>query len=224
MQTIISYAGFLWAGAQMTILLTFGGCLLALLAAFAAGLGRLSSFRPIKWVSIAYIEFFRGTSCLVQMFWMFYVLPYAGISLSPITSGIVALGLNIGAYGAEVVRAAILAVPRSQREAGVALNFTRFQRLYYIEIPQAIPIMLPPFGNLAVDLMKLSAVTSLITISDLTFKAQLMRNSTGETVGPFLSILVVYFLIASAILAFVSFLERRLRAGREGIQRMSGAR
>jgi polar amino acid transport system permease protein len=222
METLTAYSGFLWSGTCMTLLLTAGGSLLALVMAFAAGLGRLSPIRPVKWLSVAYIEFFRGTSCLVQMFWMFYALPYFGLSLSPLTAGILALGLNIGAYGAEVVRGAILAVPRDQREAGIALNFTRAQRLLHIELPQAIPIMLPPFGNLAVDLMKLSSVASLITIADLTFRAQLIRNSTGETLWPFLAILVIYFIIASGILAIVSVAERRLRPGREGIDRMQG--
>ena len=206
----------------MTLLLTGGGCLLALFMAFVAGLGRLSPYRSVKWLSVIYIEFFRGTSCLVQMFWMFFALPYFGVTLSPMLAGILALGLNIGAYGAEVVRGAILAVPRDQREAGVALNFTRVQRMRYIELPQAIPIMLPPFGNLAVDLMKLSAVASLITIADLTFRAQLIRNSVGETLWPFLAILVIYFIIASGILAVVSLGERRFMPGREGMSRMQG--
>ena len=221
MQTLTEYGGFLWSGTLMTIVLTLGGCALALVMAFVAGLGRLSPVRPLKWLSVAYIEFFRGTSCLVQMFWMFYALPYFGVSLEPLTAGILTLGLNIGAYGAEVVRSAVLAVPRSQREAGIALNYSPLQRLRYIELPQAIPMMLPPFGNLAVDLMKLSAVASLIMISDLTFRAQLIRNSTGETLWPFLAILVIYFIIASVILAVVSLAERRLSAGREGVRGVS---
>ncbi|MGN6534739.1 MAG: ectoine/hydroxyectoine ABC transporter permease subunit EhuC [Mesorhizobium sp.] len=216
MQTLTEYGGFLWSGTLMTIVLTLGGCALALVMAFVAGLGRLSPVRPLKWLSVAYIEFFRGTSCLVQMFWMFYALPYFGVSLEPLTAGILTLGLNIGAYGAEVVRSAVLAVPRSQREAGIALNYSPLQRLRHIELPQAIPMMLPPFGNLAVDLMKLSAVASLIMISDLTFRAQLIRNSTGETLWPFLAILVIYFIIASVILAVVSLAERRRSGGREG--------
>jgi polar amino acid transport system permease protein len=221
MQTLTEYGGFLWSGTLMTIVLTLGGCTLALVMAFVAGLGRLSPVRPLKWLSVAYIEFFRGTSCLVQMFWMFYALPYFGVSLEPLTAGILTLGLNIGAYGAEVVRSAVLAVPRSQREAGIALNYSPLQRLRHIELPQAIPMMLPPFGNLAVDLMKLSAVASLIMISDLTFRAQLIRNSTGETLWPFLAILVIYFIIASVILAVVSLAERRLSAGREGVRGVS---
>ena len=158
----------------------------------------------------------------MQMFWMFYALPYFGVTLPPLLAGILALGLNVGAYGAEVVRGAILAVPRNQREAGIALNFTPLQRLRYIELSQAIPAMLPPFGNLAVDLMKLSAVASLITIADLTFRAQLIRNSTGETLWPFLAILFIYFVIASIILAIVSVAERRFSLGHEGIKRMRG--
>lgn len=218
METLLSYANFLWSGTLMTLLLTLGGGLLALAMSFLAGLGRLSPRRAVKWASIGYIEFFRGTSCLVQMFWAFYALPYFGIFLPPLLAGIVALGLNVGAYGAEIVRGAILAVPKDQHEAGIALNYSRAQRLRYILLPQAIPVMLPPFGNLAVDLMKLSAVASLITIADLTFRAQLIRNSTGETLWPFMAILVIYFIIASAILKAISTAEGCLQAGREGLK------
>lgn len=120
------------------------GSALALVVAFVAGLGRISRHAAVRWLATAYIEFFRGTSIFVQLFWIYFVLPMTGAELTPMQAGVMALGLNVGAYGAEVVRGAILAVPRDQHEACVAVNLTRFQRMRHIILPQALPLMLRP--------------------------------------------------------------------------------
>ena len=150
----------------------------------------------------------------MQLFWIFFVLPFLGIKLEPMTAGILAIGLNMGSYGSEVVRGAVLAVDRGQREASIALNYSRYQTMRYVVIPQAIPVMLPTFGNQGIELLKLTAVVSLITISDLTFSAQLIRTATGLTLEPFLAIMVIYFILSSCIVQLVSFLEKRLNKSR----------
>ena len=132
--------------------------------------------------------------------------------------GVLALGLNVGAYGAEVVRGAILAVPKDQLEASVALNFTRVQRMRHVILPQAFPLMLPTFGNNAIELLKATAVVSLISLTDMTFQAQVVRSQTGSTLFPFATILVLYFLMALAISAVVRGLERRLTRGLDGVR------
>ncbi len=200
-------------GAVTTVELTVLGCALALAMAFLAGLGRLSRFFLARASATVYIEFFRGTSIFVQLFWAFFVLPLIGIPISPFTAGVLALGLNVGAYGAEVVRGAVLAVPREQHEAGVALNLTRWQRLRHVILPQALVLMLPTFGNNAIELLKGTAVVSLISIADMTFQAQVVRSQTGNTAIPFLTILVLYFLISLAISRSVRGLERHLSQG-----------
>lgn len=189
------------------------GGALAAAAAFAAGLGRLSPFSSLRWLSAAYVEVFRGTSALVQLFWFYYVLPLFGLKLGAMLTGIVVLGLNSGSYGAEVVRGAIQAVPTSQREAAIALNLTPRQTLWRIIIPQAIPAMMPPAGNLLIELLKNTALVSLITIADLTFEAQLLRAATLRTVRIFALILVIYFACALIITAGMRFAERRLSYG-----------
>ena len=103
------------------------------------GLMRLSKNPIIQSTATVYIEFFRGTSLLVQLFWVYYVLPFFGISLEAFTAGVVALGLNFGAYGAEIVRGGILAVPKGQWEAAFALNFSSSKRMKNIIIPQIFP-------------------------------------------------------------------------------------
>ncbi|MRX50656.1 ectoine/hydroxyectoine ABC transporter permease subunit EhuC [Paracoccus sp. S-4012] len=212
------YLTLIVQGAWVTVKLTVMGSILALLVAFPAGLGRLSRHAPVRWLATAYIEFFRGTSIFVQLFWIYFVLPFAGLSLTPMQAGVTALGLNVGAYAAEVVRGAILAVPREQFEATVALNLTRFQRMRHVILPQALPLMLPTFGNNAIELLKATAIVSLISLSDMTFQAQVVRSQTGSTLIPFLTILLLYFLMSSVISTGVRALERRVTRGLDGVR------
>lgn len=207
------YLGLILQGAVVTLELTVLGCALALIMAFVAGLGRISALASVRWLATLYIEFFRGTSVFVQLFWAYFVLPLFGIPISPLQAGVLALGLNVGAYGAEVVRGAVTSVPKEQREACVALNLSRLQSLRHVILPQALVVMLPTFGNNAVELLKATAVVSLISLSDMTFQAQVVRAQTGNTAVPFITILVLYFLMASVITALVRGLERRLSAG-----------
>jgi polar amino acid transport system permease protein len=208
--------GYLWLilqGAVVTAELTLTGCALALVMAFITGLGRLSRFAAVRWLATTYIEFFRGTSIFVQMFWAYFVLPLFGVPITPMQAGVLALGLNVGAYGAEVVRGAILAIPREQYEACTALNLTRFQRMRFVILPQALVLMLPTFGNNAIELLKGTAIVSLISLADMTFQAQVVRAQTGNTAFPFLTILVLYFLMATAIGTVTRRLERGLSEG-----------
>jgi polar amino acid transport system permease protein len=212
------YFPIILQGAWITAQLTVYGCALAFVLAFAAGLGRLSRFFAVRALATAYIEFFRGTSIFVQLFWVYFVLPLFGLSLTSLQAGVLALGLNVGAYGAEVVRGAILTVPKEQHEAGVALNLTRRQSLRHIILPQAFVVMLPTFGNNAIELLKGTAVVSLISLADLTFQAQVVRAQTGSTAFPFLTILVIYFVFALVISFGVRGLERHLVRGLDGMR------
>jgi polar amino acid transport system permease protein len=198
--------------------LTLMGSALAVVVAFAAGLGRLSRFMAVRALATTYIEFFRGTSIFVQLFWVYFVLPFAGITLTPLQAGVLALGLNVGAYGAEVVRGAVKAIGREQREACIALNLTRFQAMRHIVLPQALPLMLPTFGNNAIELLKGTAVVSLISLSDMTFQAQVVRAQTGSTLIPFATILLLYFVMAWLISLGMRWLERRVSRGLDGVR------
>ena len=207
-------------GFKVTVWVTLISTVMGGIFSFAFGIGKMSCFWPVRMISDVYIEIFRGTSLLVQLFWLFYALPLLGVSLSPISAGIWALSLNIGAYGAEVVRGAILAVDKGQYEAAKALNFAPSRTLWTVLIPQAVVEMMPPFGNLVVQNMKDSALVSLITLSDLTFKAQTIRNETLQTVPIYVITLLLYFLLALVLTAIMKWLERILTAasGREGVR------
>jgi polar amino acid transport system permease protein len=212
------YIGLILEGALVTIELTVAGSALALVMAFLAGLGRLSGFLLLRAIATAYIEFFRGTSIFVQLFWAYFVLPFIGISLTPFQAGVLALGLNVGAYGAEVVRGAIQSIGREQYEACIALNLGRWQAMRKVILPQALLVMLPTFCNNAIELLKATAVVSLISLTDMTFQAQVVRAQTGNTLIPFATIIILYFLMAVAISQSIRLLERRMARGLDGVR------
>jgi polar amino acid transport system permease protein len=168
---------------------------------------------PVRWLAVTYIEIFRGTSALVQLFWLFFVLPRFGLTMDPLTVAILALGLNVGAYGAEVVRGAVTAVPRGQWEATIALNMSRVQSLRRIIVPQAIVAMIPPWGYLFIELLKATAIVSLITISDIAFRAQQMNATTYRTTEIFSLALVIYLALAMVITIIMRQFERLAARG-----------
>jgi len=202
-------------GALNTIAIFLASSLVALILAFIVGLMRGSNSKGLKAFAIIFIEFFRGIPLLVQLFWLFFVLPFFEIHLQPITTAIIAFGLCNGAYGAVIVHAAIENVPRGQSEAAVSLNYRPGTRMWRILIPQAIPAMLPPFGNLAIELLKATALVSLITIKDLTFQAVTIQQTTMRVFEPFSIVLLGYFLIALCVTGLFRLLERRMNYGLE---------
>lgn len=202
-------------GVVVTLQLTLGGCAVAVPAALAAGLARRSRRRALRWPAVVYVEVFRGTSALVQLFWFFFALPLLGLELGALTAGILVLGLNTGAYGAEVVRGALQAVPRGQHEAAAALGFSPRQTLARIVLPQALLVMVPPAGNLAIELLKNTALASMITLHELTFRAQTLRAATLRTVEIFALVLLLYFGLAQLLRLGAARLERALARGRD---------
>lgn len=194
-------------GLLITVELTAGGMALMFVLAFA--LGTLARARVLlaRGLARVLIEFFRGTSLVVQMFWLFFVLPQFGFKLAPLLCGILALGLNYGAYGAEIVRGALAAVPGPQREAAVALNLPPFQRFFRVTLPQAWVQMIPPFSVLSIQLLKGSAFASSITLADLTFQGKILRNATGNTAVAYGIVLILYFVLAGIIAGVMRLIE-----------------
>ncbi len=206
----------LWKGFKITLLLTVYGIVAALGCAFLAGLGRISKYVWLRAVATAYVEIFRGTSLLVQLFWIYFALPMLlDIHLSAMTAAVLALGLNYGAYGSEVVRSAILAVPKGQTEASIALNMTVYQRMRRVILPQAWAMMLPGFGNMQIELLKGTSLVYLITLTDVTYQAMMLRSfDMSREAAIFVWLLVLYFLAARALTLIIRFAERKAAAGR----------
>jgi polar amino acid transport system permease protein len=203
--------GGVWVTIQVTIL----AALLAIAMSFLAGLGRMSGNRVVRTAARIYIELFRGTSLVAQLFWVFFVLPQFGISLSALVSGVIAIGLCNGAYGSEIVRGAIEAVPRGQREAAVALNFTSAQTFRHVVLPQAAVVMVPLFGSLVIEILKGSALVSLITLADLTFQAKNIILVHVNTAPVLTVVLIIYFCLALVISSGSRRLERVLARSRD---------
>jgi polar amino acid transport system permease protein len=218
----LGYIKPLLEGAWVTIQLTIFSTVLGGIVAFAFGIGKISHNALARGVSVFFIEIFRGTSLLVQLFWLYFALPILGqaigldLRLPPLVAGTLALGLNIGAYGAEVVRGAIQAVPASQHEAAKALDFTPRQILWRIALPQAIPEMMPSFGNLAVQNLKDTALVSLISLGDIAFRAEQIRNFTQDSATVYTLLLFMYFGMALVLTGIMKLLERSVGRWRSG--------
>jgi polar amino acid transport system permease protein len=188
-------------GSLITIQQTVMATVLAILVAALFGMMRLSDKRLIRGTSIVYIEFFRGTSLLVQLYWIFFVLPLLGVTFDKFTAGFVAVGLNLGAYGAELVRGSIESVPKGQYEACHALNMSYYKRMRRIILPQALLIMLPPWGNLLIELLKGTALVSLISVADLMFEAKQINGTTYLSAESFGTALIIYYLMARLVVS-----------------------
>jgi polar amino acid transport system permease protein len=211
---MFQYLPILLPGTLVTLQIASLSFVLALVFAFIAAFGRMSQRRVLRWPATAYIEFFRGTSLLVQLFWLFFVLPQFGILLPAMAVGVLGIALNYGAYGAEVVRGAISGVPRGQHEAAAALGLKPRQTMWKVIVPQAAVIMIPPWGNLLIQLLKATSLVSLITITDVTFRAYQLNQLTMRTAEIFGSVLLIYFCLAHLAIFGTRFLERRFSRGR----------
>lgn len=212
MEIINEFGRATWVTVQVTV----GAAALAWVTAFVTGFCKLSEKKSIAWPAVAFVEFFRGTSCYVQLFWLYFVLPLVGIQISALVVGIVAIGLNVGCYGSEVVRSSILAVPKGLSEASKALNLSSFQAMRHVILPNAFPRMLPPMCNLMVDLLKVTPLVSLITIADLTFIGQIYRQQSGSPLVAFGALLIIYFILSSIIIDVFKRLELWAGRGFEG--------
>ncbi|MEK5079310.1 amino acid ABC transporter permease [Solibacillus sp. FSL W7-1436] len=190
-------------GLSVTLSVLIAAVLIAYLVAFITGFAKLSKNKTVFRVTTAFVEFFRGTSLIVQLFWLYYAIPMLlGIQLgSNWWAGVIAIGLNYGAYMSEVVRTSILAIDKGQDEAGTALNFSKYKKMRYIILPQAIKMMIPDFGSYTIQIMKATPLVSLIGLRDILYYGDILRN-TNLSLSPliYLIILLIYFVIALPII------------------------
>ncbi len=198
-------------GVGLTLILTAGGAALALLIAVTLGLMARQRNVLLRGTARTIIEFFRGTSLVVQLFWFFFVLPQLGVDLNAIFVGILALGLNYGAYAAEVVRGSINSVQSGQWEATQALSMSKLHRMRRIIFPQAWALMIPSLTNLLIHLLKGTAIVGYITLYDLTFHTDQLRIQTDTYFALGLVGLVGYFVIAYVLTLIMNALEVRAK-------------
>ena len=205
---ISTYWPQLLSGTGITVAQFFLSAFFAVLLSLIFGLMKLSPNRLVKGFAVTYIEIFRGTSLLVQLYWIFFVLPLFGVTLEKFTAGYVAIAMNTGAYGAELVRGGILSVPKGQWEAATAINMSPAKRMWRIILPQALVNMLPPWGNLMIEVLKGTALVSLISVADLMFQAKQINSSTFLSAQIFGTALIIYYILARFLLTpFMRWLE-----------------
>lgn len=195
-------------GLLTTVTISAVSTVLSLLLGLFVAIGRKVAFVPLQWLLQGYIQFFRNTPLLVQIYFFYKALPPLGLTLSPFTCGILALSLQTGAYVAEIFRTGIESIPREQYEGGISLGFTPFRTFLTVILPQAIGIILPPVGNQVVGLVKNSSLVAFITVPDLFFVvfkggADHFQYLEFFTVG-----IVLYMLLTLLVSALFLVLEK----------------
>jgi polar amino acid transport system substrate-binding protein len=206
----IGYLPMLLKGAGVTLELSVLGMSLAVAWGLSLALIRLYGPKPLSVLALTYIEVFRGTPLLIQLFIIYYGLPYFGIKLPPFAAAVLGLGLNYAAYEAENVRAGLLSVPKGQSEAASALGFSRRQALRFILLPQALKVSLPPITNDFISIIKDSSLVSVITMVELTKVYGELASATYDWMGLGLLTAGMYFLVGWPFVLLARRLEKKL--------------
>jgi len=182
-------------GAALTLAVSVCAMALAIALGLSLALGRRFGPKPLQWVCVAYIEFFRGTPLLIQLTMVYFGLPELGVKLDPFVAGVIALGLNYAAAEAENYRAGLESVPRGQEEAAAVLGLSRWQTLRFVVGPQAIRISIPPMTNDFIALLKDSSLVSIVTLTELTKTYTSLANSTRDHLGLGVMVALFYLLL-----------------------------
>lgn len=210
-KNVIEFFPILIKGLGISIFLTIIIIILSLSLALFVALGRMSKIRWIKASLTAYVQIIRGTPALVQIYYIFYVFPFFGLTLSAIPAGIIGLTLNYTGYLSEVYRAAFQAIPVGQVEAATALNLNKVQTFIYVILPQAWRIMLPPVINYLLSLLKDTSLLSLITIRELLFTGLLLGAVTYQYFTVLTMVALLYFVVCYPISILADWVEKKMR-------------
>lgn len=192
--------------------LAVGAMLLALVLGLLVALARLSNSKILRAIATVYVEILRGTPLLVQLVYIYFVLPVIGVQLEPIAAGIIALGLNYAAYLSEVYRTSILAIDTGQTEAALSLGYTPTKALWKIVIPQSFKVALGPIGNYFIAMVKDTALTSVIAVSEILKTANTLNSQTFQTVEIYTAAALLYLALSLPLSRLVIVLERKVRA------------
>lgn len=170
---------------------------------------KMARIAPFRWFATAYISIVRGTPFFVQLLLLYYGGPSFGLQLDPFTAGVICIGFNIGAYMAEAIRGALIAVDKGQDEAARSLGFGAFETLRYVIFPQAAGLMIRSAGNLSVILIKSSSLVSIISVVELTYQAQRLIGSTYKPFEVFLLAAALYMTIIYVVMRLIDLAYRR---------------
>ncbi|WP_040395589.1 amino acid ABC transporter permease [Centipeda periodontii] len=212
MNLVVNSFPLLLIGAGVTIQITMLSTAIGFVIGLIVGVARISNLRVLRMLAEVYVEFFRGTPLLVQIFLFYFALPViTGQRIDPFIAAISACGINSGAYVAEIFRAGIQSVDDGQMEAGRSLGMTWLQTMRYIIVPQAFKRVIPPLGNEFIAMLKDSSLVSVIGFEELTRRGQLIIAKTYGSFEIWMSVAVIYLVMTLTISRFVAYLERRYR-------------
>jgi len=207
---INSFLPLLKAGLAFTVPLTLISFALGLILALATALARISKFKPLASLAKFYVWIVRGTPLLVQLFIIFYGLPAAGITLDGLTAAIIGFTLNVGAYNSEVIRAAILSIPKGQWEAAYSVGMTYNQALRRVILPQAARVSVPPLFNSFISLIKDTSLAATITVTEMFQIAQRITAATYEPLWMYIEVAFIYLMFCSILSVVQHKVEKRL--------------
>ena len=197
-------------GFWLTLKIVLGALVLGLPLGVVLALGRRSGRRIFRWPAVAFIEVFRNTPFMIQVFLIYYVLPFYGVRLPAEMVGVLALAAVGSAYYAEVIRAGIEAIPEGQFDSARALGLSDWQQMRLIVLPQTLPIILPPLGNQTLSLVKESAILSTITVQEMTMTALKVQGATFRPFEAFIMVALLYWALNETIAMGLRAYERRL--------------
>jgi len=201
----------LLVGALATLRITALSIAVGLVIGLGAGLARVWPNSFLRSISSAYIELIRGTPLLVQIFLVYFGLPALGLNLDPFVAGVLAMGINSGAYVGEIVRGGIESIAQGQMEAALSLGMSWWQSMYYVVLPQALFRILPSLGNEFIALLKDSSLVSTIAIAELTRTGQIIITRTFKSFEIWVGVALFYFIMTYAISRAVKYSEKRMR-------------
>lgn len=217
MQTILRDAGtflpILLQGLKFTILVTLGSLAISTVLGLVWALMRVSGIAWLAFIAKVIVNTLRGIPILVQLFYIYFVFPEFGVALTALQASIIGLGIAYSAYHSENFRAGIEAIDHGQIEAAQSIGMGWFLMMRRVILPQAIKVILPPYGNIMIMMLKDSSQASTITVAELTLQGQILASSTFKNMTVYTLVALLYLSMSLPLIAFVGWLERRFGKG-----------
>lgn len=205
----LQFLPHLLKAARLAVVCTLLGESFGIIIGLIFSLGRISHSRILNLISAFYVNLFRGTPLLVQLLFMYYGLPYAGVNLPPVVAGVTTLALNSGAYVAEIFRAGIQSIPKGQMEAARSLGMSYLQAMRYVIIPQAFRVVIPPLTNEFVALLKDSSLLYVIQVPEIAYRARSLAAATYNAT-PYTLAALLYLVMTIPLTRLADFTEKKL--------------
>jgi polar amino acid transport system permease protein/putative glutamine transport system permease protein len=198
-QPVIARLPSFWLGLQTTVGISLAAIALSLVLGLGLALARNARLRPVRWLAVVYIDLFRNTPFLVQLFFFYFGLPAIGIALDAVTTGILALALSTATGAGEVIRAGINSVPQASLDAARSFGLNRLEQLRHVVLPIAFRFAIRPLGNVFVNLVLTTSLLSTITINDLMSRGETVASDTFRPFEVYLLVLLLYWLVTFAV-------------------------